>query len=339
MRFKSATMLAALALLTLAPARARAQTGQQPPNDGQKDEKIIDDFVTARGFIIEVPKQGAKPKAAAQTRRRTGSASKNAGASGAVASKKGSAATPNGAKQGGATQSPVDTAVQAEPADDSTAPDGTKILKASAPGPIAVGYTIYLKDDTGALLAADASRVYKKDEGIALSLETNTDGYLYVFNATNGKNPLMIFPSLLVDGGANAVRAHVRETYPAALDQAIVFDETTGSEHFYIVVTREPLSGVPTGEALEKFCAGKDPEACEWHPGAALWARLTAGAADRRVVEARNAQIAQVIEPVLPASLQRGIRIKKQDPKPAVVRVSDSPSAKMLVTKIELAHR
>ena len=330
MRFKSATMLAALALLTLASAHARAQTGQQGQKEEQQDEKIIDDFVTKRGFIIEVPKQGAKPKPAAQTQGRR-----------RPATKKSPPATPtNGAKQGGATANPVATPEQAEPSEDSTAPDGTKILKTSAAGgPIALGYTIYLKDDTGALLAADASRVYKKDESIALSLETNTDGYLYVFNATDGKNPTMIYPSVLVDGGANAVRAHVRETYPAGIDQGFQFDEKTGSEHIYIIVSREPLTGVPTGEALEKFCAGKDPEACEWHPTPNLWARITEGAADRHVLEARNRQLARAAEPVLPEALTRGIHLKKQDPKPAVLRVSDSPNAKMLVTKVELAHR
>jgi Domain of unknown function (DUF4384) len=327
MRFKTATTLAALALLTLAPAYAQAR------QQGQKDQKVIDDFVTTRGIIFDAPKTpAAKPKAAAQSQGRRRPAPKSPDAS-----KKNPATTPDGATQGGTTANPVEPAEPA--ADDSTTPDGAKILKSSAPGPIAVGYTIYLKDDTGALLATDASRVYKKGEGIALSLETNTDGFLYVFNATDGKNPSMLFPSVMVDDGANAVRAHVRETYPAGIEDAFLFDEQTGSEHVYIIVSRDPLAGVPTGEALGKFCAGKDPQNCEWHPDAALWARITAGAADRRVVEARNRQLARAVEPVLPEALTRGIHLKRQDPKPSVVRVSDSPFAKMLVTKIELAHK
>jgi hypothetical protein len=105
-----------------------------------------------------------------------------------------------------------------------------------------------------------------------------------------------------------------------------------------VVVSREPLVGVPSGDALEKFCA-KSRDDCQWRPTAALWARISAAALDRRVVEARGTQIAQAeTQPVMPAMLQRGIKLKREEPAPSIVRVSDSPTAKMLVTKIELAH-
>jgi hypothetical protein len=96
---------------------------------------------------------------------------------------------------------------------------------------------------------------------------------------------------------------------------------------------------VPTGEALVKFCAKVSGD-CEWEPTRAQWAEITAGAADRRVVEAKGRQIAQLdAQPVPPGALSRGIKLKREEPKPSVVRVSDSPAAKMLVTKIELVHK
>jgi hypothetical protein len=336
MRFKSATLLAAFALLTL--AAAHAQTQQQGQNEPQqKDEKVIEDFVTTRGIIFDAPAP-AKPKTS--TRRRP--------SSGVASTKK---STPGGAKQGsGGAVGAVDVAQQHnDPAETTPAPtepasgaaDGAQFIKASssAPRSLALGYTIYMKDASGALLPAQASRSYKTGDRIAIVLETNMDGYLYVFDAENGKNPVMLYPSLQLNGGSNDVRAHVRETYPSDMDLAFEFVDPPATEHLYVVVSREPLAGVPSGDALEKFCA-KNRDDCQWRPSAAQWARISAAALDRRIIEARSTQIAQAdTQPVMPAMLQRGIKLKKEEPAPSIVRVSDSPAARMLVTKIELAHK
>jgi hypothetical protein len=335
MRFKSATLLAALALLTLAATHAQTQQQGQKDEPQQKDEKVIEDFVTTRGIIFDAPAP-SKPKP--NTRRRQ--------SSGVASTKKNSQS--NSGKQGGGAVGALDVAQKPDPTTtpsgvtsepSSGAADGAQFIKASSmTRSLALGYTIYMKDSTGALLAVPASKSYKSGDRIAIVLETNADGYLYVFDAENGKNPLMLYPHVQLNGGANEVRAHVRETYPSDLDLAFEFDATPATEHLFIVVSREPLAGVPTGDALEKFCA-KSREDCYWRPTAAQWARITAAALDRRVVEARGTQIAQAnAEPVMPNMLQRGIKLKREEPAPSVVRVSDSPNAKMLVTKIELAH-
>jgi len=329
MRFKSAAIIAALALLTLANAHARVQTGQQE----QKEEKVIDDFVTTRGVIFEVPsKSAAKPKPG--TRRRTSTSVAKAKPSGGV-------------KQGsGVTAGSSDVAAQkAQPAGDVAEPsagfveEGVQIIKAGTLPPLALGYSIYMRDEaTGGLLPAPASKSYRAGDAIVMVLEPNSDGYLYVFNAENGKNPVMIYPDVRLHDGANEVRAHVRETYPDDPELPFKFDDAPANEHLYVVVSREPLAGVPTGEALKKFC-GKNDEDCEWRPTPAQWARIAAAALDRRVVEARSTLARADTQPVMPVMLQRGIRVKKDAPKPMTVRVSDSPGAKMLVTKIELLHK
>jgi len=332
MRSKSATILAALALLFL--VSARAQTQQQD----QKDDKIIDDFVTTRGFIFNSAKPAAKPTPAS-SRRRQGSS---------VASTKKNAT--NGAKQGGGTAGSTDVAKQnsgtPDAATGSASTDGdatdnsAQFIKASTlMNTLALGYTIYMKDSTGALLAVPTSKTYKTGDRIAIVLETVMDGYLYIFNAENGKNPLMLYPNVLLDKGQNAVRSHVRETYPADLDQAFEFVDPPAPEHVYIVVSRDPLPGIPTGDALDAYC-GKNRADCYYRPTAAQWTRITAAALDRRVTEAQSTQIAQLnTQPVMPAMLQRGIKIKKEEPAPAILRVAYSPTEKMLVTKIELTHK
>lgn len=328
MRFKAAATLAALALFALSPAHARARQQEQ------KDEKIIDDFVTTRGFIIEVAKPASKPKAGTKRRpaavakaKPSGGAKPNGGASAAGSSEV-------------ASQKPLPDGQQsyASVTKAGAADEGVQIIQASTLPPLGLGYSVYVRDEaSGGLLPAPAGRSYRSGDAIVMVMETNSDGYLYVFNAENGKDPVMIYPDARLHGGANEVRAHVRETYPDDPELPFKFDDRPANEHLYIVLSREPIAGVPAGEALRKYC-GKNVDECEWRPTAAQWARISAASLDRGVRQATA--IAQAdTQPVMPVTLQRGIRVKKDAPKPMTVRVADMPGAKMLVTKIELLHK
>jgi hypothetical protein len=329
MRRRTFVTLAVLAVLVC--STALAQEGQK------KDEQVIDDFVTTRGVSFEEPgkKPGRKPTAPSTRRNRpaTGKGSSSGDlASGKAPAKKGVLEAKSG--QGGGSE------VATQSADDS----GAQFLKAGgAPRPLALGYTILMKDDTGRLFVADPSRVFKTGDRFAVALETNADGYLYLFSAENGRNPELLFPNAQIDGGANAVAAHARATFPtgASADVEYFIDVTDppATEHLFIVFSRWPLADVPAGEALVKFC-GKNLEDCAWKPTAAQWARITGGAKGGRVTEAKNVQLAQAgPPPVMPGTLQRGLKVKKEDPKPAIVRVNDSPDADVLVTEIVLTHK
>ena len=60
--------------------------------------------------------------------------------------------------------------------------------------------------------------------------------------------------------------------------------------------------------------------------------------ADGRAREGRLTQLAR-LQPAADETLARGIRVRPEEPPPAVVRVSDSPAASLLVTTIELIHK
>ena len=330
MRLRTPLMLAALLALTCSAASAQEEQ--------KKDEQVIEDFVVTRGVSFEEP--GKKPKkhsAPASPPRRNNSAPGKGSASGGVASGK----TPAG-KGGAAVKSskPGGSAAAARPADDA----GLEILKAGgAQRPLALGYTMLMKDDGGRLLVADAAREFKTGERFALALETNADGYLYLFSAENGRNPELLFPNAQIDGGANAVAAHARATFPtgpaAGEERFIEFTPPAATEHLFIIFSRQPLGEVPVGEALVKFC-GTNLEDCSWRPTAAQWAGILQGSKGRRVTEVKSTQFAQAAPPpVMPGTLQRGLKVKKEDPRPAVVRVNDTPDADILVTEIVLTHK
>ncbi|MFL6331835.1 MAG: DUF4384 domain-containing protein [Pyrinomonadaceae bacterium] len=332
MRLRTPLMLAALLFLTCSVLRAQQEEPQQKDN-----EQVIDDFVLTRGVSFEEPgkKQGSPSRPSSGNRSSAGK-----GAGGVASSKPPRKLSPvkggTDAKSGKGGGSEV-AAMGADTSD-------PQFVKAGgALRPLALGYTILMKDDTGRLFVADPSREFKTGDRFAVALETNTDGYLYLFSAENGRNPELLFPNAQIDGGANAVQAHVRATFPtgpaADVEYFINVTDPPAAEHLYIVLSRRPLDDVLAGEALVKFC-GKNLEDCAWKPTAAQWARITGGAKGRGVTEAKSMQLAQATVPeAVPITLQRGLKVKQDDPRPAVVRVNDSPDADVLVTEIILTHK
>jgi hypothetical protein len=331
MRLRIPVMLAALLVLTC--SSARAQEGQK------QDEQVIDDFVLTRGVSFEEP--GKKKQQQGSPARPPRGNSSSSG-SGSVASGK-PPRKPRPVK-GGGTDAKSGKGGGSEVAGMSADASDPQFVKAGgALRPLALGYTILMKDDTGRLFVADPSREFKTGDRFAVALETNADGYLYLFSAENGRDPELLFPNAQIDGGANAVRAHARATFPtgpaADVEYFINVTDPPATEHLYIVFSRRPLADVPAAEALVKFC-GKNLEDCVWKPTAAQWSRLTGGAKGRGVTEAKSMQLAQMTVPAAMAvTLQRGLKVKQDDPRPAVVRVNDSPDADVLVTEIVLVHK
>jgi hypothetical protein len=342
MSTKRLLSFAALALLAFAHA-AQAQNQNQDQN---QDQKVIDDFVGTRGVSFDDPAhKPAPPRQPARTnnsrRNNSAASTKNSGAAGGLASHKPSAS--NAPKTGGASTGNGNK-VSAQSDGEATTGAGAKTLNASATGggalqPVGLGYTVFMKDKAGGLVPVDAAQEFHSGDRIAVSLEPNTEGYIYVFEAENDRDPIMLFPNVVLDGGANAAHPHTRETYPSDVSYAFEFDQNPAVEHLYVVVSRHPLAGVPAGEALAAFC-GKKRDDCYWKPTPEQWQSIKAGATDRHITEAKNVQLAQgQKQPVPAAGLQRGIKIKREDPAPAVVRVNDSPDADALVTVIKLVHK
>jgi hypothetical protein len=339
MRFRPLLMLAVFALAASVSVRAQ---------DQQKEQQVIDDFVTTRGVSFDTPGKKPPQKQGAQSptphRSNAAATGKSSGLnSGGVASNKSPAgkspSTVKSNKGGARTSEEPEVTAQAEGSSDA----GAQMLNASAEGPavprpIALGYTILMKDDSGRLSVVEPERSFKTGDRIAVVLETNANGYLYMFNASDGKNPELLFPSPQLESGVNALQAHARATFPTDLGHDFRFTDPPAAEHLFVIFSREPLAGVPTGEALIKFC-GTNQDDCSWKPTAAQWERIKGSVKGRGVTEAKNTQLAQAALPVMPDTLARGLKVKREDPKPAVVRVNNSADASVLVTEIVLTHK
>ncbi len=354
MRFKLFAPLISLALLA---SVAAPLLGQDAPRQ-QDDAGVIEDFVTTRGAGFgERPKETKRPATASSSgagnprpRRETSKPSAPDVATSGKSSRKnpsaskGTPAQPQGGSETATKNNPKNNSKSNPKSNAGNPPaaptEGVEVIDASdETSSIGLGYTILLADTGGANTVVDDSREFVAGDKIRIVLETNSDGFLYIFNAENdGAQPLMLYPHATLDAGGNGIAAHARDFFPADLRYAFEFDDNPATEHLYVIFSRQLLPDVPVSDELRKFC-GANKANCYWKPTPEQWTRIKTAAAAGRVVESRNKELAKVENPLPTGSLSRGIKVTKEEPAPAVVRMNASADSDVLLTRIELVHK
>jgi uncharacterized protein DUF4384 len=212
----------------------------------------------------------------------------------------------------------------------------------SKPQPIALGYTMFMRDVNGRAVRIDPTREFHNGDRIRISLEPNVDGYLYVFHTEGDGQPEMIFPDARLEGGENWVEAHVPMDVPSTVEtderlKWFQFYGNAATEHLFVVMTREPLADVPIAETLANLCsANKDN--CPWHPPVNVWTSIQQAAkADVKVVTSSTTGQTQTEKEQVATT--RGLGLDQTAPQPSVIRMSASSSAPVLVTTLDLVHK
>lgn len=212
----------------------------------------------------------------------------------------------------------------------------------ASPQKLGVGLTLLSRDSLGLTVRVDPTRTFRKGDRVRVLLETNNDGYLYIFNTTNGGKPVMIYPNQELDQGGNYLQAHIPFEIPSSTASEerlrwLVFDEVAGNERLYFVFTREPLPGIPLEDELVAFCSDAK-NTCPIQPGADLWAQLEKELDEPlRTSTASRFGKAQT-EPEREA-IERGLGLSKQEPEPSLILMSASAKSGTLVTVLELVHK
>ena len=90
-----------------------------------------------------------------------------------------------------------------------------------------------MRDSNGLAVRTDPEHVFQKGDRVRVLLETNTDGYLYIFNTTNDGPAIMIYPDAELDEAGNYIQAHVPFEIPSSLGSGgrlrwFAFDEVAG---------------------------------------------------------------------------------------------------------------
>ena len=81
---------------------------------------------------------------------------------------------------------------------------------------LGLGLTLFTRDSLGLAVRVDPTRTFHRGDRVRVLLETNADGYLYIFNTTNGGKPVMIYPNRELDEGGNYLRSHIPLRFPQA---------------------------------------------------------------------------------------------------------------------------
>ncbi|GAC1446490.1 MAG: hypothetical protein NVSMB56_05670 [Pyrinomonadaceae bacterium] len=207
--------------------------------------------------------------------------------------------------------------------------------------PLGLGYTLYMRDTNGDALRIDPAREFKTGDSIRIALESNIDGYLYIFHTENDGAAELLYPDAQLNDGDNFVGAHVPIEVPSnmSVDERLrwfQFDGNPAIEKLYIVLTREPIKGVPTKQALVKLCSGK--KTCTWKVTPAVWEKIkTEATAPVKVSKAKDEGQKQTGGEK--EKTTRGLGLAADDPEPTVVRMSASSTTNVLVTAIDLVHK
>jgi hypothetical protein len=204
-----------------------------------------------------------------------------------------------------------------------------------------LGLTLFMRDSNGMAVRTEPSREFKQGDRVRVLLETNADGYLYIFNTTNGGEPVMIYPDPELDEAGNYIQAHVPFEIPssAAPEERLrwfAFDQNAGTEKLYFVFTREPLSGVPMEDDLISFCRDAKGK-CPWRPAADTWGQIQAEVKEPSQVS-KAASTGKTQTDVEVQAATRGIGLNRDDPEPSLIMLTTSTDKKLLVASLDLIH-
>lgn len=206
---------------------------------------------------------------------------------------------------------------------------------------LGIGLTLFMRDSNGLAQRTDPDHVFVKGDRVRVLLETNADGYLYIFNTTNNGPATMIYPHAELDEGGNYLQAHVPFEVPTSLASEehlrwFAFDEVAGTEQLFFVFTREPLKGVPLEDELITFCRNSK-ESCPIRPSAEMWAALQKETQEP-LKKDKTQSYGTTETKVEQQATTRGLGLSKDDPQPSLVMMASTPRP-MLVTSLDLIHK
>ena len=205
---------------------------------------------------------------------------------------------------------------------------------------IGLGVTLFMRDSNGLAVRVDPDHVFRKGDRVRVLLETNTDGYLYIFNTTDDGPATMIYPDAELDEAGNYLQAHVPFEIPTSMaaDERLrwfAFDQVAGTERLFFVFTREPLSGIAIDDELINLCK-ESKERCS-RPSSEVWAGV-----QKEMQNPLKTDKSQQFGGAQTASEQqasaRGLGLSKEDPPPSLVMMASSARSTLVAT-LELIHK
>jgi hypothetical protein len=207
---------------------------------------------------------------------------------------------------------------------------------------IGLGLTLFMRDSNGLAVRTEPSHEFREGDHVRVLIETNADGYLYVFNTTDNGKPIMLYPDPDLDEAGNYFQAHVPFEIPSSVAAEeklrwFTFDKYAGLEKLYFVFTREPLNTVPIEDDLITYCR-ENSGSCPWKPGTDIWEQIQKETSEPvQTVKAQDVGNAQTSAEH--RAVTRGIGLNRDDPEPSLIMLTGSTSKNLLVMTLDLVHK
>jgi Domain of unknown function (DUF4384) len=214
----------------------------------------------------------------------------------------------------------------------STAPSVTPADATPAPAPVVhlgIRYNLLLVDDANQGAAVDSERVFRKGDRLAIEVEANRSGYLYVLARQSSGSWQALLPSPEMSGESNIIDPGRKIRVPAAYYFEI--QDPPGSEHLVLVFSRDPQDFYELYQGIRNQNAAPAPSS----PAAAGVQLADASVVNSAVARmrqefgTRDIAIRKVAQPLSPGEPAGSVY---------VVNASDKPSSSV-VTEIEVRHR
>lgn len=228
------------------------------------------------------------------------------------------------------------------PSPSNPAPNPTVTPSKPNPQRLGLGLTLFMRDSNGLAVRTDPSRTFRKGERVRVLLETNADGFLYVFNTTDGGQPTMIYPDPDLEEAGNFIQGHIPWEIPSSVAAEerlrwFTFDQNGGTERLFFVFTREPLPAVPIEDDLITYCR-ENTGKCPWQPVADVWAQIKKELDQPvKVVKAQGFGNSETAPERQAAT--RGIGLNRDDPEPSLIMLTVSTNKNILVATLDLIHK
>jgi hypothetical protein len=206
---------------------------------------------------------------------------------------------------------------------------------------IGLGMTLFMRDSNGLAVRVDPEHVFHKGDRVRILLETNSDGYLYIFNTTDAGPATLIYPDVSLDEAGNYLQAHVPFEIPSSLSTEerlrwFAFDEVAGTERLFFVFTREPLGGIPLEDELIAYCR-EAKERCPIKPNGEVWTVVQKEMQEPLKTD-KAKQYGRAQTTGEQEATARGFGLAKDDPPPSLVMMASSTRSTLVAT-LDLIHK
>ena len=207
-------------------------------------------------------------------------------------------------------------------------------------GPVGIGYTVFKKDKSGKPIRVNPAEEFQSGDEMRFVIESNTDGYLYIFHQANDGPPKMIFPDARLKRGDNRIEAHAQYEAPSSQEPGnwwFNFFGSAATERFYLVVSRNRLPAVWSGERLVAYCQ-QHPTECPWRPADVTWKQLLAQATTQ-TRESRSQSFGDEQTEIEQKAIRRDVKLQPNDPAPSVIKINASPAGRIIMAMVDIVHK